>query len=279
MKPMKKYVDNLSRFRDEIAEFSKKFGGLEEKKSTHFKRDMSRKEKRKLERKLKSAKRLAYNKREKMPTFESFVKSTRKKSKKEKQVNTESTKVSVKRALSDDSDDQSGELDDFDQNQEPKASKKKPSKTKKANSANQETVKKSLNSIELVEQQIRREKNEKNMYEKSTQDSVKNKYQEDNEKDDEEINRLEKLLHIKRSDKKYKKAFYEEGFDELLDFCDEDKRKSILKNEGLISFCFEDFLFGKEKYDCWFVLSKLLARNGRRQKESEQRQQERNDRR
>ena len=135
--------------------------------------------------------------------------------------------------MADDDEDQIDDLDKFDQKQVFKSSKKQPSKAKSADSVKQESVKRALNSIELVEQQIRREKNEKNMYQKSTQESVKNKFQEDNEKDDEEIHRLEKLLHIKKGDKKYKKAFYEEGFDEILDFCDEDKRKNILKNEGL----------------------------------------------
>jgi hypothetical protein len=46
---------------------------------------------------------------------------------------------------------------------------------------------------------------------------------------------LEKLLHIKKGSKKYQKAFYEEGFDDLLDFCDEEKRKDMLQNEGIIS--------------------------------------------
>ncbi len=50
--------------------------------------------------------------------------------------------------------------------------------------------------------------------------------------DDKEIAKLEKLLRIKKESKKYKQAFYDEGFDDLLDFCDEEKRKEMLKKEG-----------------------------------------------
>lgn len=31
-----------------------------------------------------------------------------------------------------------------------------------------------------------------------------------------------------------KKAFYEEGLADLLEFCDEDKRKEIIKKEGIL---------------------------------------------
>ena len=62
---------------------------------------------------------------------------------------------------------------------------------------------------------------------------------EDNEKEEKEIARLQKLLHIKKDSKKLRQSFYDEGLDELLDFCDEDKRKEIIKAEGnliLLSF-------------------------------------------
>jgi len=62
--------------------------------------------------------------------------------------------------------------------------------------------------------------------------NVKRNLIEDNEREDKEIRKLEKLLHIKKESKKYKKAFYDEGFDDLLDFCDEDKRKDMLKTES-----------------------------------------------
>ena len=55
--------------------------------------------------------------------------------------------------------------------------------------------------------------------------------------DDKEIAKLEKLLRIKKESKKYKQAFYDEGFDDLLDFCDEEKRKEMLKKEGMFSKC------------------------------------------
>ncbi len=58
----------------------------------------------------------------------------------------------------------------------------------------------------------------------------------DNEQEDKEISRLEKLLHIKKGSKKYKQMFYDEGFSDLLDFCDEEKRKEIVKAEGYYYF-------------------------------------------
>ncbi len=57
--PGKKYVDNLSRFRNEVVEFS----GIKGKKKG-FVAPVSRKEKRKMTRKLKSAKKLAFSKKE-----------------------------------------------------------------------------------------------------------------------------------------------------------------------------------------------------------------------
>jgi hypothetical protein len=62
--------------------------------------------------------------------------------------------------------------------------------------------------------------------------SQKHKLLLDNEQEDKEISRLEKLLHIKKGSKKYKQVFYDEGFSDLLDFCDEEKRKEIVKTEG-----------------------------------------------
>ena len=61
---------------------------------------------------------------------------------------------------------------------------------------------------------------------------MKQKMIEDNEREEKEIARLEKLLHIKKGKQKYKQSFYDDGFDELLDFCDEEKRKEIIKEEG-----------------------------------------------
>ena len=58
------------------------------------------------------------------------------------------------------------------------------------------------------------------------------KLKKDNEAEDKEIARLEKLLHIKKKNKNYKQAFVDDGYDALLDFCDEEKRQEILKNEG-----------------------------------------------
>ena len=63
--PNRKFPDKLSRFRSDVQEFSKEFGGIQ-KKRTHAKRALTRKEKRKLERKLKTAKKIAYNKKEKV---------------------------------------------------------------------------------------------------------------------------------------------------------------------------------------------------------------------
>lgn len=61
---------------------------------------------------------------------------------------------------------------------------------------------------------------------------MKQKLIEDNEREEKEIARLEKKLGIKKESKKLKKAFYEEGLAELLDFCDESKREELLKKEG-----------------------------------------------
>lgn len=63
----KKYPDILSRFRNDVAEFSEKFGGVTKSKK-NFKAPVTRKEKRKLERKLKNAKKIAYAKKEKVLT-------------------------------------------------------------------------------------------------------------------------------------------------------------------------------------------------------------------
>lgn len=63
--------------------------------------------------------------------------------------------------------------------------------------------------------------------------SLKQKLIEDNKREEEEIARLEKRLHIKKDSKKLKQAFYEEGLAELLEFCDENKRKEIISKEGI----------------------------------------------
>ncbi len=56
--------------------------------------------------------------------------------------------------------------------------------------------------------------------------------EEDNKREEKEISKLEKLLGIKKGSKKSKNDFYEEGYGDLLDFCDELERKEILKKEG-----------------------------------------------
>ena len=56
---------------------------------------------------------------------------------------------------------------------------------------------------------------------------------EDNEKEDAAIRKLEKLLGIKPNRKTYLSGFINDGLDYLLDFCDKDKRKEILKTGGL----------------------------------------------
>lgn len=61
--PDKKYVDNLSRFRNDVLELS---GVKAPKKNKGFKAPMTRKEKRKLEKKFKQAKREAFAKKEKV---------------------------------------------------------------------------------------------------------------------------------------------------------------------------------------------------------------------
>ena len=61
----KKYADKLSRFRADVRTFSEQFGGVKKTKNG-FKAPITRKEKRKLERKLKHAKNLAFNKKEKV---------------------------------------------------------------------------------------------------------------------------------------------------------------------------------------------------------------------
>ncbi len=65
--------------------------------------------------------------------------------------------------------------------------------------------------------------------------TLKQKLLEDNEKEEKEIARLQKLLHIKKDSKKLRQSFYDEGLDELLDFCDEEKRKEIIKAEGFLN--------------------------------------------
>jgi hypothetical protein len=50
--------------------------------------------------------------------------------------------------------------------------------------------------------------------------------------EEKEIRRLEKLLHIKKGSDKLASSFADEGLDELLDFCDDKKRKKMLRKEG-----------------------------------------------
>lgn len=63
-----KFPDILSRFRNDVLEFSKNVGGVVAKKSKNKKTQLPRKQRRKLERKLKKAKRLAFSKREEVFT-------------------------------------------------------------------------------------------------------------------------------------------------------------------------------------------------------------------
>ena len=68
MKPrQQKFGDILTRFRNDVQEFSHKFGGVSTAKKS-FKPLVSRKHKRKLERKLKHAKNLAFRRAEKVST-------------------------------------------------------------------------------------------------------------------------------------------------------------------------------------------------------------------
>jgi hypothetical protein len=60
----KSFPDNLSRFRNDIVQYGQKFGGLANLKKKNFKAPMTRKEKRKLERKLKHAKNYAFSRKE-----------------------------------------------------------------------------------------------------------------------------------------------------------------------------------------------------------------------
>jgi hypothetical protein len=55
---------------------------------------------------------------------------------------------------------------------------------------------------------------------------------EDNEAEDANIRKLEKLLKIKSDRKSYLRGFVNDGLDYLLDFCDKDRRKQIMMAEG-----------------------------------------------
>lgn len=61
----KKFPDNLSRFRNDVKQFTEKCGGVKHSKKG-FKAPITRKEKRKFERQLKNAKKLAFTKKEKV---------------------------------------------------------------------------------------------------------------------------------------------------------------------------------------------------------------------
>ena len=69
----KKFADILDRFRNDVQEYSSKFGGVKPNR-THTHKPIGRKEKRKLERKLKNAKNLAFQKREKVFKENIFLK-------------------------------------------------------------------------------------------------------------------------------------------------------------------------------------------------------------
>lgn len=200
MKKVKKFNDILSRFRNDVIEYSEKFGGLNEKKKA-FKVPVSRKEKRKLERKLKSAKKLAFSRKEKLPTLNDISKiKTKNNNKKEKIDSDEHDKISDKNKI-----------------------KKITQKTDKDDN---------VNTITRIENRIRKENKEKQKYLDSYQNTFKEKLLQDNEEDEKEIRKLEKLLHIKKDSKKHKQAFYDEGFSDLLDFCDEEKRQEMVKKES-----------------------------------------------
>lgn len=77
--------------------------------------------------------------------------------------------------------------------------------------------------------------------------TLKQKLIEDNKREEEEIARLEKKLGIKKGTEKLKKAFYDEGLADLLDFCDEDKRKDIINKEG--SYQIELLLISNKSYN------------------------------
>jgi len=64
---------------------------------------------------------------------------------------------------------------------------------------------------------------------------------EDNEMEDANIKKLEKLLKIKSDRKTHLRGFVNDGLDYLLDFCDKDRRKQIMLAEGSPFFSF--FLF------------------------------------
>lgn len=155
--PRKLLKDNFSRTRNEISALT---GITLKKKRTDRNKELSRKEKRKLEKKLKKVKKIAfYSKKKVSDVLQVEEKNKRKEVKKEKQ-------------------------------------KKKADKEKKMKQERVEAL------------------------------------QMDYERDDVEIAKLEKLLHIKKDRKTYKKSFYDDGIDNLLDFCDKDKRKELLESES-----------------------------------------------
>jgi hypothetical protein len=55
---------------------------------------------------------------------------------------------------------------------------------------------------------------------------------EDNEMEDAQIKKLERLLGIKTDRQSYLRGFVDDGLDFLLDFCDKDRRKQIMLAEG-----------------------------------------------
>ena len=156
--PDKKYVDNLSRFRNEVMDLT----GIKKKKKG-FNAPVTRKEKRKISRKLKHAKNLAFSKKEKVklpekkpiidgffnnifistkaPTLDAFMISSKKLKKPKKQNDTEEDKMDTAQHV-----------------------KNKP--TKKTKEPKQES--KPQSAKELIESRIIKEKSKEKNYEKST---------------------------------------------------------------------------------------------------------------
>jgi hypothetical protein len=140
----KSFPDKLSRFRNDIAEFSSKFGGVDVKKS-NYKAPMSRKLRRKLERNLKHAKNAAFHQKTKTPTFETFVKSISLAKKKEK-----AALQNIKDSFSTPSTEET---------------KQKEPKTKKQNKKVDEPPKQAKTTIELLETKILNEEKKRKNFE------------------------------------------------------------------------------------------------------------------
>ncbi|RNA03983.1 hypothetical protein BpHYR1_017010 [Brachionus plicatilis] len=194
MKQEKKFNDILSRFRNDVIEYSEKFGGLK-RKAKIFKAPVPRKEKRKLERKLKGAKKLAFSRKEKIPTLDDLTKKKSKIKDQKKNTPIDKDETEIQRI------------------------KKEPKKI---------STDENINTVLRIENRIKKENREKQKYLDSYQNVFKEKLVKDNEEDEKEIRKLE--------NKKYKQAFYDEGFADLLDFCDEEKRQDMVKNEVRLGY-------------------------------------------